>query len=625
MVTKKDGRWVITNERHNASPLIGFLPLFASMTEDMGGYLDEGLEMEAMIEFSNRHARMAAVEAQWERAGLLTVEKLVSSDFANQIIDGLAKETINLNKLGDELRSHDYSKFSNYQLANLFERAVETLREFIIFNNYVNASDFYHELLTKRILECLRNSLSWNVVITVDVAYSTLTTPEKTVWIQEEEVDLLCILALVQADAKLSSLALSGNASAFFQSVGDNVRSALQEHERRYFWIRYEQEGEALTVRHFFDAISSMVHEDINAQEALREVLNRRESAKLKFANTLSAVTLDNDTVHLLDVARKFVYWKLHLREVKVRFYCCMDEFMDEIATRLGLDRYQVRHLTLEELTAALRKNTTLDAEAMARRMEYCVFHFSRGKTVVYEGQSAKDLFGIVNYDESPQELEVVKGVCAFPGIVTGYVTQVLDVKDGDRFPRGGVLVAYMTDVGVVPAMKRASAIVTDVGGVTCHASIIAREFGIPCVIGAKIATKALLDGYSVEVDASKGIVTILSREKRPESSVVTIDNGREDGLSDHGVRIPNFKSNPAFPGYTRELERLAMGDVHIAGGKGASLGGLIQSGLPVPTGFVVLTSAFEEVFFGTDLGSRINRLLSGIRDKRTLSRKYSG
>ena len=55
-----------------------------------------------------------------------------------------------------------------------------------------------------------------------------------------------------------------------------------------------------------------------------------------------------------------------------------------------------------------------------------------------------------------------------------------------------------MTDVGVVPAMKKASAIVTDVGGITCHASIIAREFGIPCLIGTKIATKVLLDGYTV-------------------------------------------------------------------------------------------------------------------------------
>ena len=60
--------------------------------------------------------------------------------------------------------------------------------------------------------------------------------------------------------------------------------------------------------------------------------------------------------------------------------------------------------------------------------------------------------------------------------------------------------------------MKKAAAIVTDEGGITSHAAIVAREVGIPCVIGAKIATKALKDGDLVEVDADKGIVRIIKK-----------------------------------------------------------------------------------------------------------------
>ena len=55
--------------------------------------------------------------------------------------------------------------------------------------------------------------------------------------------------------------------------------------------------------------------------------------------------------------------------------------------------------------------------------------------------------------------------------------------------------------------MRRAKAIITDEGGLTCHAAIISRELGIPCIIGTKIATKVLKDGDMVEVDANKGIV----------------------------------------------------------------------------------------------------------------------
>ena len=77
---------------------------------------------------------------------------------------------------------------------------------------------------------------------------------------------------------------------------------------------------------------------------------------------------------------------------------------------------------------------------------------------------------------------------------------------------KGDVLVATMTKPDCVGAMKKAAAIITDEGGITCHAAIVARELGIPCIIGTKIATQVLRDGDEVEVDANKGTVTILKK-----------------------------------------------------------------------------------------------------------------
>ena len=75
----------------------------------------------------------------------------------------------------------------------------------------------------------------------------------------------------------------------------------------------------------------------------------------------------------------------------------------------------------------------------------------------------------------------------------------------------GDILVSPMTTPNFVPAMKLAAAIVTDEGGVMCHAAIVAREMKKPCIIGTKIATKVLKDGDIVEVDADKGVVKILN------------------------------------------------------------------------------------------------------------------
>jgi pyruvate,water dikinase len=67
-----------------------------------------------------------------------------------------------------------------------------------------------------------------------------------------------------------------------------------------------------------------------------------------------------------------------------------------------------------------------------------------------------------------------------------------------------------MTRPEYMPAILKAAAIIADEGGITCHAAIVSRELGIPCIVGTKIATQALKDGDLVEVDADKGIVKIL-------------------------------------------------------------------------------------------------------------------
>ncbi|MFH1284686.1 MAG: PEP-utilizing enzyme, partial [Candidatus Peregrinibacteria bacterium] len=82
--------------------------------------------------------------------------------------------------------------------------------------------------------------------------------------------------------------------------------------------------------------------------------------------------------------------------------------------------------------------------------------------------------------------------------------------KDFRKIDKGEILVVSNTNPYVVSFVKKAAAIVSDEGGMLCHAAIVSREFKIPCIIGTKIATKVLHDGDLVEVDANKGVVRIL-------------------------------------------------------------------------------------------------------------------
>ena len=101
----------------------------------------------------------------------------------------------------------------------------------------------------------------------------------------------------------------------------------------------------------------------------------------------------------------------------------------------------------------------------------------------------------------------LLRGLGAAPGAAGGRARVVASIHDADRLGDGDVLVAHMTAPDWVPVMRRAAAIVTDAGGMTCHAAIVSREMGIPCVVGTGKATVTLRDGELVTVDATHGLV----------------------------------------------------------------------------------------------------------------------
>lgn len=104
-----------------------------------------------------------------------------------------------------------------------------------------------------------------------------------------------------------------------------------------------------------------------------------------------------------------------------------------------------------------------------------------------------------------------ITGSVAYKGMVEGIARIIFDPTEDHVFNQGDILVADMTRPEYIPLIQKASAIVTDAGGMLCHAAISAREFKIPCIVGTEIATKIIQDGDMVEVDANKGTVTKLS------------------------------------------------------------------------------------------------------------------
>ena len=149
------------------------------------------------------------------------------------------------------------------------------------------------------------------------------------------------------------------------------------------------------------------------------------------------------------------------------------------------------------------------------------------GKLYIVQSRPVTTLKEEVKTEEAEmtEEMKVLlKGLGASPGIGAGKVVIIFEADEIDKVKEGDILVTTMTNPDMVPAMKRAAAIVTDEGGRTCHAAIVSRELGIPAVVGTKEATKVLKDGMMITVDGTRGvvyegIVKSLVKEKEEEKA----------------------------------------------------------------------------------------------------------
>lgn len=165
--------------------------------------------------------------------------------------------------------------------------------------------------------------------------------------------------------------------------------------------------------------------------------------------------------------------------------------------------------LTQEELESYLNHGKLPSADILESRYVESALYFKEAEPTILLGKESESLEDKIT-NNSAENTQMIKGMCGFPGKITGTARIVLDPLTASRFDEGDILITGMTRPEFVMLATKASAIITDAGGMLCHAAITAREMKKPCIIGTEIATKVLKDGQMIEVDADKGIVKII-------------------------------------------------------------------------------------------------------------------
>ncbi|MBJ8347007.1 phosphoenolpyruvate synthase [Antrihabitans sp. YC2-6] len=204
--------------------------------------------------------------------------------------------------------------------------------------------------------------------------------------------------------------------------------------------------------------------------------------------------------------------------------------------------------IVLDDALAQSRVLTNDEAEAVALLSVAAETHYgcpqdvewaiAAGKTWLVQARPITTLESAAPGPSARTDGDVLaKGLPAAPGVAGGVVRVLASPEDGRKLRDGEVLVAPMTNPDWLPTIRRAAALVTDNGGMTCHAAIVARELGVPCIVGARSATTDLADGTMVTVDGTAGEVRTGAEQIRTVV-VSEPDSGRQAAVEVTGTRI---------------------------------------------------------------------------------------
>ena len=257
----------------------------------------------------------------------------------------------------------------------------------------------------------------------------------------------------------------------------------------------------------------SVIDKNLLNKEMYKEkAANSKEKDKI-----LLEIRPDPKTRNIIDTISILGHERMKMRLVWMPALYFNELFLIEFKRRYQIKKEELRLYEYPELQHLIMCNEKLDNNIIELRKKGFLKHLKDNEIITYEGNIAQDVLNkLVKEDE---EIKEFKGMVASKGYAKGKVIVLSYRESQDHakkikgMKKGNIIVTEMTRPNIITACQKAGAIVTDEGGILCHAAIISREMKKPCVIGTKLATKVLKDGDIVEVDADKGIIKKLMKK----------------------------------------------------------------------------------------------------------------
>lgn len=281
--------------------------------------------------------------------------------------------------------------------------------------------------------------------------------------------------------------------------------------ELAYEDIKSGQKPDDQLLQEYFWLDQGYIGRGLNQAELEKIKLGKSSQPEVSSIELEEELNLSDEEKQIFEIPKYNVIIKSLRADARQFPYVIMNRIVDILAEKWQIAPKYIEALYTDELVRILKGEIPFPKD-IQDRFKHSVILTTK-KDDFYEiliGRKAYDYLEEHLLIEEIKDKETIKGQVAYPGHVKGKVRLLFGPQHNDKIKEGDILISTATSPQLLPAMKLAAAFITDIGGITSHAAIVARELKKPCIVGTKYATQLLKDGDLVEVDAKQGIINIV-------------------------------------------------------------------------------------------------------------------
>ncbi|MBC8500282.1 MAG: hypothetical protein ISS25_02610 [Nanoarchaeota archaeon] len=294
-------------------------------------------------------------------------------------------------------------------------------------------------------------------------------------------------------------------------AFSDNKDKDLQKHSDNFSWIPFDYGVATFDENYFKKELDKLMKVGTERmKEEVYELENFKEITLKKQAEINEKYDVKEKYQKLFKVLRVAAYLMDYKKEVFTKVHVAVIPAQEKLAKIAGMELTDSQYILPNELYEFLVEGKELDKKKIIERKNGSIFWINNHENIIYydEGPEVRENLGkFLETHDVAGSVSELKGMTAHPGKIKGRARIIESAHHTHELQEGEILITAMTSPDFMMAIKKASAIVTDEGGITCHAAIVSRELKIPCIVGTKNATKVFENDDIIEVDANKGIV----------------------------------------------------------------------------------------------------------------------